>query len=198
MSQRTSDVKVTNGGMNRDAGESESRSGDIAKDRYKDLRAIPSADDEIDSDQGANVEFEEDSLEEEVHKRLGKLEKQNFRMKLALVVLVMVVGYLGFEQVITESTIVRQTLMESRELKLLDNDGNPRLFLRMYSRVPVLQLLDSSGKPRMSLGMRFDDTPFIDLSDRTGRTRATLEMTEKDEPALSLFDENGEPTFKIN
>ena len=141
MSQRTSDVKVTNGGMNRDVSESESRPGDIAKDRgYKDLRAIPSADDEIDSVQGANDEIEEDSLEEEIHKRLGKLEKQNFRMKLALVVLVMVVGYLGFEQVITESTIVRQTLMESRELKLLDNDGNPRLFLRMYSRVP-------SGRP---------------------------------------------------
>ena len=136
--------------------------------------------------------------EPEFIKRLDKVEKQNFRMKLALVVLVMIVGYLGFEQIVTDSTIIRQTLMESRELKLLDNNGNARLFLRMYSRVPVLQLLDSHGKPRMSLGMRFDDTPFIDLSDKTGRTRATLELNENDEPALRLLDENGEPTFKIN
>ena len=162
------------------------------------MRAIRSEKSGIELEQDPGVEFEEESLEEEIYKRLGKLEKQNFRMKLALVVLVMVVGYLGFEQILTESIIVRQTLLESRELKLLDNDGNARLFLRMYSRVPVLQLLDSSGKPRMSLGMRFDDTPFIDLSDKTGRTRATLELTEKDEPALSMFDENGEPTFKIN
>lgn len=138
------------------------------------------------------------ALDEDFHKRIDRLERQNFRVKLALVVMVMVVGYMAFHQAVSQGTIIKQTLMESRELKLLDNDGNARLFLRMYSRVPVLQLLDSGGKPRMSLGMRFDDTPFIDLSDRTGRTRATLELTEKDEPALSLFDEKGEPTFKIN
>jgi hypothetical protein len=74
--------------------------------------------------------------------------------------------------------VVTPTLLESRELKILDSDGNPRLFVRMYSRVPVLQVMDTAGKPRMSLGLRFDDTPFIDLSDATGRTRATLEMTD--------------------
>ncbi len=133
-----------------------------------------------------------------IERRMERLERQNFRMKLALVLLVLVVGYLAFDQVISGSTIIKQTMMESRELKLLDKDGNARLFLRMYSRVPVLQLLDSHGKPRMSLGMRFDDTPFIDLSDKSGQTRASLELTEDEEPALRLFDEHGETTFKIN
>ena len=96
------------------------------------------------------------------------------------------------------SVIVQQTLMESEEVKLVDNAGNTRLFLRMYSRVPVLQLLDTNAKPRMSLGLRFDDTPFIDLSDKTGRTRATFEMTDKDEPTLKLFDKDGEVSFAIN
>jgi len=141
---------------------------------------------------------EPENLPSSARKRLERLEKQNFRMKLSLVMLVLVVGYLAFGQAVSQGSIVQQTLMESRELKLLDNEGNARLFLRMYSRVPVLQLLDSSGKPRLSLGMRFDDTPFIDLSDRTGRTRATLELTEGDEPALRLFNERGETTFKIN
>lgn len=131
-------------------------------------------------------------------RRLDKLEKQNFRLKLSMVALVLLVAYIAFGQSITDNIIVKQTLLESKELKLLDNEGNARLFLRMYSRVPVLQLLDAKGKPRMSLGMRFDDTPFIDLSDSTGRTRATLEMTGTDEPALRLFDEKGEPTFIIN
>lgn len=131
-------------------------------------------------------------------KRLDKLEKQNLRLKLSMVALVLLVAYIAFGEAVTDNIIVKQTLMESKELKLLDNEGNARLFLRMYSRVPVLQLMDSSGKPRMSLGMRFDDTPFIDLSDSTGRTRATLEMTGTDEPSLRLFDARGEPTFTIN
>ena len=94
-------------------------------------------------------------------------------------------------------TIVRQTLMESKELKLLDNDGHPRLFLRMYSRLPVLQLLDANGKPRMSLGLRFDDTPFFDLSDNTGSTRASFQLSPEGEPVIELFDENGESSTRI-
>ena len=162
------------------------------------LRAVPlPPEDENDSELDEEL-VTEPACQDGFHSRLDKLEKQSFRMKLAVVFMVLIVGYLGFSQIVTESSLIRQTLVESRELKLLDNEGNPRLFLRMYSRVPVMQLLDTNGKPRLSLGMRFDDTPFIDLSDRTGRTRATLELTEKDEPALRLFDENGEPTFNIN
>jgi hypothetical protein len=97
-----------------------------------------------------------------------------------------------------EQAIVRQKLMESKELKLLDNDGNARLFLHLYSQVPVLQMMDSNGRPRMSLGLRFDDSPFVDLSDRSGRTRATFEITEDDAPALRMFDQDGNPTFNIN
>ena len=179
---------------------SEANQGDTDSKQRPDpeLRAVP-----LDTQHPGEHETDDDlidtvAFQEKLHTRLDRLEKQNFRMKLAVVFMILIVGYLGFDQIITESTIVRQTLVESRELKLLDNNGNARLFLRMYSRVPVLQLLDTSGKPRLSLGMRFDDTPFIDLSDRTGRTRATFELTEKDEPALRMFDENGEPTFNIN
>jgi hypothetical protein len=107
-------------------------------------------------------------------------------------------GWLALDALVVEDVIVRNRLMESRELTLLDNEGNPRMFLRMYSKVPVLQLMDSTGRPRMSLGLRFDDTPFLDLSDAKGRTRASLEMTADDTPALRLFDEHGAPTFNIN
>ncbi len=129
--------------------------------------------------------------------RLAKLERNNLLMKLLVGFLVLLSGFLVADKFVPASAIVRQTLVESKQLKLMDSDGNPRLFLRMYSRVPVLQLLDRNGKPRMSLGMRFDDTPFIDLSDKTGKTRATFEMTAEDNPTLVLFDKNGESTFKI-
>ena len=130
--------------------------------------------------------------------RIAKLERRARIQMLALVVAVAIVAALLVDRFILEDVIVKQTLMESKELTLVDNDGNARLFIRMYSKVPVLQIMDGNGKPRMSLGLRFDDTPFIDLSDKRGRTRATFEMTEDDSPSLRLFDENGNPTFNIN
>ena len=132
-----------------------------------------------------------------VLERMGRVERQNRWMKFTLLGLAIVTAYLAFDLLAPKDVIVRQTLLESEEVKLIDKTGQTRFFLRMYSRVPVLQLLDSSGKPRMSLGLRFDDSPFVDLSDKTGTTRATFEMTAEDTPTLELFDENGETTFKI-
>jgi len=140
---------------------------------------------------------DEDSVEE-LSRRIARLERRIRVQFYALVVIALAGGASFFDGLLVEDVIVRQKLMESKELTLLDNDGNARLFLRMYSKVPVLQIMDSNGKPRMSMGLRFDDTPFLDLSDRTGRTRATFEMTEEDAPALRLFDQNGHPTFNIN
>ena len=130
--------------------------------------------------------------------RIERLEQQAKRLRYAVLGAVVFCVALTAHSVIPDSVIVRQTLMESEEVKLVDTGGNTRLFLRMYSRVPVLQLLDAAGKPRMSLGLRFDDSPFIDLSDKTGRTRATFEMTEDDEPTLKLFNKDGEVSFAIN
>ncbi len=130
--------------------------------------------------------------------RVQRLERR-IRLQFFGLVLLAAVGIgLVFDDLLVDHVIVQQKLMESKELTLLDNDGNVRLFLRMYSKVPVLQIMDTNGKPRMSLGLRFDNSPFIDLSDRSGRTRATFEITEGDAPALRMFDANGNPTFNIN
>lgn len=135
---------------------------------------------------------------ESIRRRLERVERQNRWMRLGFLVLLLLGGFAVSDKLNLDQAIVRQTLFESQELKLLDNNGNARLFVRMYSRVPVLQVLDAAGKPRMSLGLRFDDTPFIDLSDGQGRTRATFEMTEDDSPAMRLMDEAGNTTFRIN
>jgi hypothetical protein len=140
----------------------------------------------------------EQSSVEELLQRMTRMERRLRVQTFALVILVVAGLGAAFDELLVEEVIVRQKLMESKELTLLDNDGNARLFLRMYSKVPVLQVMDSNGRPRISLGLRFDDTPFLDLSDRSGRTRATFEMTEDDAPALRMFDENGTPTFNIN
>ena len=148
--------------------------------------------------QGAPVDRPIGLPVESIRRRLERVERQNRWMRLGFLLLLLLGGFAVSDKLDFEQAIVRQTLLESQELKLLDNDGNARLFVRMYSRVPVLQVLDSTGKPRMSLGLRFDDTPFIDLSDGHGRTRATFEMTEEDAPAMRLMDEAGKTTFRIN
>jgi len=135
---------------------------------------------------------------ESIRRRLERVERQNRWMRLGFLLLLLLGGYAVSDKLDLDRVVVRQTLLESEELKLLDSSGNPRMFVRMYSRVPVLQVLDANGKPRMSLGLRFDDTPFIDLSDRQGRTRATFEMTGEDAPAMRLIDETGRTTFRIN
>jgi hypothetical protein len=139
-----------------------------------------------------------DGAIEPLLERVTRLERRTRVQFYALVVLALGAVAFVFDGLLIEQVIVRQKLMESKELKLLDNDGNARLFLRMYSKVPVLQIMDGNGRPRMSLGLRFDDSPFVDLSDRSGRTRATLEITKDDAPALRMFDKNGNPTFNIN
>lgn len=135
---------------------------------------------------------------ESIRRRLERVERQNRWMRLGFLLLLLLGGIAVSDKINLDQVVVRQTLLESQELKLMDSDGNARLFVRMYSRVPVLQVLDAAGKPRMSLGLRFDDTPFIDLSDANGRTRATFEMTEEDAPAMRLMDESGNTTFRIN
>lgn len=135
---------------------------------------------------------------ESIRRRLERVERQNRWMRLGFLLLLLLGGIAVSDKINLDQVIVRQTLLESQELKLIDSDGNARLFVRMYSRVPVLQVLDAAGKPRMSLGLRFDDTPFIDLSDANGRTRATFEMTEEDAPAMRLMDASGNTTFRIN
>ena len=130
--------------------------------------------------------------------RLDRVERQNGWLKFLVLVLTLGATYTLYNEIFPDGVLIQKTMMESKELKITDADGNPRLFLRMYSRVPVLQLMDGNGRPRMSLGLRFDDTPFIDLSDQRGNTRATLEINQEDAAALRLYDENGEVSFKIN
>ena len=141
--------------------------------------------------------LEEGSIEE-LLPRITRLEKRLRLQWFALIIALSAASYLAFDKFFIEDVLIRKTVMESEEITLLDNNGTARLFIRMYSKVPVLQIMDSGGIPRMSMGLRFDDTPFIDLSDKNGRTRATLEMTDDDSPALRMFDADGRSTFNIN
>ena len=142
---------------------------------------------------------EQSVTEEVLMQRIQSLEKGIRWIKVSgLVVLAVLAGYIAFKNLAEKQVTVKKILLESQEVKLVDQEGNTRFFMRLYSKVPILQLIDSNGKPRMSIGLRFDDTPFIDLSDKDGETRAVFEMTEQDQPTLRLLDKKGNTTFQIN
>jgi hypothetical protein len=130
--------------------------------------------------------------------RLHKAERQSRWLKYALFVMAPLLVYVFVAQEIPQQLIKREPLVAADRMQLFDENGNTRMYMRVYSGVPVVQLIDESGTPRLSLGLRYDDSPFISLSDVRGQTRASLQVGADDQPALKLFGANGEPSFSAN
>ena len=130
--------------------------------------------------------------------RLHKAERQSRWLKYTLMVMAPMLFYVFIGQGLPEELVKRESLVASDRLQLFDDDGNTRMYMRVYSGVPVVQLIDERGMPRLSLGLRYDDSPFISLSDVNGQTRASLQIDADDNPALKLFNDKGEPSFSAN
>lgn len=135
---------------------------------------------------------------EELAVRLQKTERQSRWLKCALLVMAPLLIYVFLGQEVPQRLVQHEPLVATDRMQLFDEGGNTRMYMRVYSGVPVVQLIDESGVPRLSLGLRYDDSPFINLSDDRGQTRASLQVGTDDQPALRLFDENGNPSFSAN
>ncbi len=130
--------------------------------------------------------------------RMQKAERQSRWLKYTLLIMAPLLVYVFIGQELPQQLVRQEPLVAADRMQLFDEDGNTRLYMRVYSGVPVVQLIDENGKPRLSLGLRYDDSPFISLADVQGQTRATLQVGENDQPALKLFDETGKPSFSAN
>ena len=131
----------------------------------------------------------------EMAERLQKAERQSRWLKYTLLIMAPLLVYVFLDQNLPAQLVEREKLVAADRMQLFDAAGNTRMYMRVYSGVPVIQLIDEKGKPRLSLGLRYDSSPFISLSDIEGQTRATLQVGANDEPALKLFDEEGNPSF---
>ncbi|GMQ77239.1 MAG: hypothetical protein BMS9Abin01_2563 [Gammaproteobacteria bacterium] len=130
--------------------------------------------------------------------RLQKAERQSRWLKYALLVMAPLLIYVFIGQELPKQLVQREPLVAADRMQLFDEQGNTRMYMRVYSGVPVVQLIDENGMPRLSLGLRYDDSPFISLADVRGQIRASLQVGEGDQPALKMFDENGKPSFSAN
>ena len=143
-------------------------------------------------------ELEEQPSWEDLAQRLQKAERQSRWLKYALLIMAPLLIYVFVGQELPKQLVQREALVAADRMQLIDEKGNTRMFMRVYSGVPVVQLIGENGIPRLSLGLRYDETPFISIADVRGQTRASLQVGENDQPALKMFDENGEPTFSAN
>ncbi len=143
-------------------------------------------------------EREEQPSWADLAQRLQKAERQSRWLKYALIIMAPLLVYVFASQELPKQLVQKEPLVAADRLQLFDEQGNTRMYMRVYSGVPLVQLIDENGMPRLSLGLRYDDSPFISLSDVSGRTRASLQMGADDSPALKLFGENGEPSFSAN
>jgi hypothetical protein len=130
--------------------------------------------------------------------RLQKTERQSRWLKYALIIMAPLLVYVFASQDLPKQLLASEPLVAADRFQLFDEQGNTRMYMRVYSGVPLVQLIDENGVPRLSLGLRYDDSPFISLSDVHGQTRATLQVGTDDSPALKLFGKNGEPSFSAN
>ncbi len=150
-------------------------------------------------DQPSSVgELQEPPPWADLAQRLQTAERQSRRLKYAVLIMMPLLIYLFIDRELSHQLVQREPLVAADRLQLFDEEGNTRMYMRMYSGVPVVQLIDGNGTPRLSLGLRYDDSPFISLSDVHGQTRASLQVGADYQPALTLFDENGEPSFSAN
>ncbi len=143
-------------------------------------------------------ELEEQPSWVDLAQRLQKAERQSRWLKYALLIMAPLLIYVFVGQELPKQLVQREALVAAKRMQLFDENGNTRMFMRVYSGVPVVQLIDENGVPRLSLGLRYDETPFISIADVRGQTRASLQVGENDQPALKMFDENGEPSFSAN
>lgn len=130
--------------------------------------------------------------------RLHVAERQSRWLKYILFLMAPLLIYVFIGQELPQQIVRKEALVAADRMELFDAHGNTRMYMRVYSGVPVVQLVDKRGTPRLSLGLRYDNSPFISLSDVTGQTRASLQVGADDHPALKLFDEKGEPAFSAN
>ncbi len=143
-------------------------------------------------------ELEEQPPWVDLAQRLHKAERQSRWLKYSLLIMAPLLIYVFIGQELPHQLVQRESLLAADRMQLFDEKGNTRMYMHVYSGVPVVQLIDENGMPRLSLGLRYDDSPFISLSDVRGRTRASLQVGEDDQPTLQLFDENGESSFSAN
>lgn len=120
-----------------------------------------------------------------LEERIDDLERQNRRMKLAGVAVVLIAA----ASLLMGWVSPQSKVLEGEKLLIQDAEGRVGACLEASEQGSSLTLHDKNGGLRIRLAVA-GDRPNLSLTDKDGQSRILLDLDENG-PGLWLFDENG-------
>ncbi len=121
--------------------------------------------------------------------RLDRLERENRRLKLAGVILLLALAAVGAMGQMIPRAVPK--VVEAERFVLRDTRGKILATLGTEASGTSLSVYDQNGKPRAGLSVIADGAPVLVLFDQNGKDRAGLVLGADGTPALALLDQNG-------
>lgn len=146
-----------------------------------------------------------------IDERLDRLEKQNGRLKQAIVLCMIVAGCLVFlgarfgkgrtvtarQIVLKDDTGTTRAILGMRSagpgLTLYNQDGDLKALLTVVEAGPVLSLYDANGITRVLLGVTSKGATLA-FNDSHGKLRAEMGFSSNS-PHMTFFGTNGKPVY---
>ena len=123
--------------------------------------------------------------------RVERLERQNRRMKLVVVSMVVVVGA-GLLMGQASPTKKVPKVITAEKFRVVDKDGNLRIGLGVEpDGSPRLMFIDEDGKTRIGLYVERDDSTGMVLNDKDEKGGIELRVLPDGSPGLVLKDKDG-------
>lgn len=123
-----------------------------------------------------------------IEERLGKVERQNRRLKIAggvALVLIWAVTLLS-------AAAPKPKTVDAERFVVVDNGGKQRAAFGVSENGASLKISNEKGKTVVLMEVSEDGTPVLAFKDENSTIRALLTLGE-DDPILSLHDENETP-----
>lgn len=129
-----------------------------------------------------------------VTERLGRLERQNGRLKLTgAFVLLGIAALLLMGQARPGARSV-----EAHRFVVRDPLGRPRAVLGAVADIWGLHLYDQQGKGRAGLTVAADGTSRLGFYDRDGKSRAILDVTADGGATVGFYDRGGKARAQLS
>jgi hypothetical protein len=123
--------------------------------------------------------------------RLEKVERQNRRMRLAGLAILL---FAGTGLLMGQAAPSHKTI-DARELILRDDGGTPRIKLFVTDHGPMLSMIRANGKPQVGLGLGENGIANLSLFDKKGQARVALGAFGPGDPGIVILDYEGKTVW---
>ena len=126
--------------------------------------------------------------------RIGRLERRNRRLMLALVLVPLAALGVGAQSEIRDLSVKRLTA----ERIVVTDESKSSIVMQADKNGAYLMMNAPDGKPRIRLNtVQFDDGPGIMMTDGNGRDRIAIRLSNKDGPSVRIFHVNDIPIVSM-